>query len=412
MGTQAHGAREWQIVGALGITVGTMFASLHGFIFLTPLIKQDIPLTDTQVGMLALATGISSAFSAMFLTRLADRLERRKAILLWAVLGFTLTTAATALVSNVGWLVVNRVLLGLCLGPILPIAHSIVVDQTTEHRRGVNMGVLQSVMPNAMGNILAPIILIHIASSAGWRWAFAAVALPGLLMLLPLARGVREPARHEHGDTGRKPGMMDVVRHRNIALSMAISGLMGGWMLLSLIFVPLVLVDTGEVSPRKLSYLFGGLGAVGTLAGFVLPWLSDRYGRRPVTIASCVIALAAPAATPMLPMPVAPYMVMLAFGWMAVGSFSIFMATIPAESVGAAHTATAVGLASATAQIIGTAVLPAIAGVVADYAGSRDAIFVMQAVLVLAATVLAFLLLETRRRAPLAAEQVPVRVGG
>ena len=71
------------------------------------------------------------------------------------------------------------------------------------------------------------------------------------------------------------------------------------------------------------------------------------------------------------------------------------MATIPSESVPYTMVAASLGLIMGFAELLGGAFMPAFAGFVADYVGSRHAIFIIEATLPLIAALLACFLLET-----------------
>ncbi len=55
--------------------------------------------------------------------------------------------------------------MGLAEGPILPIAQSLVVLESSESRRGFNMGVMQNLGSNLIGSFAGPVILTALAQS-------------------------------------------------------------------------------------------------------------------------------------------------------------------------------------------------------------------------------------------------------
>jgi MFS transporter, ACS family, hexuronate transporter len=81
-------------------------------------------------------------------------------------------------------------------------------------------------------------------------------------------------------------------------------------------------------------------------------------------------------------------------GWAASGTFPLFMATIPSETVPARYVATAVGLSFGVGEILGGVSAPALAGSAADAFGLNAPLFI-QAACALVGTVLAMSLRET-----------------
>ena len=84
-------------------------------------------------------------------------------------------------------------------------------------------------------------------------------------------------------------------------------------------------------------------------------------------------------------------------GWSASGSFPIFMATIPSESVDARHTATALGIIMGVGEGVGGVAAPALAGMAADVHGLTAPLWIMLA-LPVAAGLLSMGLRETAPR--------------
>src|SRR6202451_1266665 len=127
--------------------------------------------------------------------------------------------------------------MGLAEGPILPIAQSLVAIESTAAKRGNNMGVMQNFGSNLLGSFAAPLILVAVASSYNWRWAFYLAGVPGLIMALLIARYVRQPAAAIVPSTPAAPasaqanmGFREMMQHRNMWLCMLMAIFMVAWM--------------------------------------------------------------------------------------------------------------------------------------------------------------------------------------
>src|ERR1700752_4528507 len=115
-------------------------------------------------------------------------------------------------------LLVSRIIMGLSEGGILPICQSLLVAESTEKRRGLNMGVMQNVGSNFFGSFLAPIVLVAIAQAWSWRAGFYVAAAPGLLCALLVMFLIREPkfAPAVSATPGQRGSWLELLRHRHI----------------------------------------------------------------------------------------------------------------------------------------------------------------------------------------------------
>ena len=390
---------ETLLVWLLGMSFGLVFFDRNMLNYLMVFIKEDITLSDTQIGILASALAIVWAISGSVMGRVSDTIGRRKIILLVAVIGFSIASVSTGLALSFAMLLAARILMGLFEGPVLPVSQTIMSIESSPERRGLNMGLMQNVLANLLGSLAAPIVSVYLAIQFGWRATFFLTIIPGLLLAIAIFVYVKEPVKSRPprcgADDGDKFGFFAPLKERNILLCMLISGLMAGWMLVGWVFLPVFLAENVGFTARGMSYIFAVLGIVGAAAGFLLPWLSDFIGRKPVVIVFCLLGVLSPLAAIFLGHNPALLVIVLTFGWIAAGTFSVFMATIPAESIAYRQVAASLGLIMGFAELLGGAIMPALAGAAADFVGSRKAIFVIEAVLPLLATILACFLVET-----------------
>jgi ACS family hexuronate transporter-like MFS transporter len=159
-------------------------------------------------------------------------------------------------------------------------------------------------------------------------------------------------------------------------------------------FMPLYLTQVRKYDPATMGWLMGALGISATLASTAIPALSDRIGRRPVTILMPLIAVILPLGA--LYYSGSPWGLASIFfvGWGVTGVFPLFMATIPSESVGTRHIGTALGICMGASEILGGVLSPSIAGYAADRVGLQAALWMMLGLAVVAGVV-AFGLRET-----------------
>ncbi len=81
---------ETLLVWLLGMSFGLVFFDRNMLNYLMVFIKEDITLSDTQIGILASALAIVWAISGSVMGRVSDTIGRRKITLLVAVIGFSI----------------------------------------------------------------------------------------------------------------------------------------------------------------------------------------------------------------------------------------------------------------------------------------------------------------------------------
>ncbi|MFT0171463.1 MFS transporter [Paraburkholderia mimosarum] len=358
----------------LFFTVGFVFFDRLSINFLFPFMRQEFALTNSRIGLLTSALALTWALSGFLLSGYADRNHRRKHVLIGAVIVFSLCSISSGLASTFAMLLLARALMGLAEGPVLPVSQSLMTFASSEARRGFNMGFIQASAGGLLGSVLAPAILVPLATTHGWRIAFYCAGVPGLVLAVLLALFVREPTR-AHKDAPLLPeapssGLIAVILgNRNMIICMIISCLYITWFLAIVTFGPTYLLEQRQLSPSAMSGFMTVLGISSVVAGFAVPALSDRIGRKPTMFAFCAVAALAPLVLAWLPGSVTTLCVAIFVTYLGYGCFPIFLATIPAESVSPRLVGRAIAVVIGTGEVIGGFVSPAAMGFTADAIG-------------------------------------------
>jgi predicted MFS family arabinose efflux permease len=260
---------------------------------------------------------------------------------------------------------------------------------------------MQNFGSNMLGSFAAPLILVAVASSYNWRWAFYLAGVPGLIMALLIARYVRQPAAAIVPSTPAAPasvqanmGFREMMQHRNMWLCMLMAIFMVAWMVLGWAFLPLFYTKVRMISKVQMSYLMSVLGLSAAFFSFVVPALSDRFGRRPVIVIFNFVGLLVPLAALQFHGSLLILGALIFFGWSASGTFPLFMGTVPSETIPARYVATSLGMVVGLGEILGGVGAPAISGRAADHYGLQAPLMIM-AVCAIVGTVLALFLRET-----------------
>jgi MFS family permease len=378
------GRYENVLLAVLFATFGFVFFDRLALNFLTPYFKDELGLNNAQIGLLGGIPALTWAIAGISVGYLSDRTDRRKPLLIAAILAFTVFSALSGFVGGLASLLVFRALMGAAEGAVLPLSQPLMLHSSTPHRRGLNMGLVQGSSAGLLGGVLGPLVTVWLASSFGWRTAFYATVVPGLVMaglVLWLVRDLR--MRHPAtvalagGEASEHTvsGWGAVLRHRNIVICLLIAVFFLSWFLTTQTFTPLYLVEVKGFGPGEVGFVLSGIGIAWVLWGALVPGISDRIGRKPTMIGFSAVAAVSPLAIMVIDSP-GPLFGALVLTYTGLGCFTLFMATIPAETVPRAVMATALGLIMGVGEVVGGFVAPALAGRLSDAFGLDAAMLV------------------------------------
>lgn len=269
-------------------------------------IKEELQVSDTAMGLLTgMAFALFFTCAGIPIARLADRRSRRTIIAV-GVAAWSAMTAASGLVRSFAQLAVARIGVGIGEAAFVPPAHSLLADYFPAERRATAMAVFS--MGVHVGLAFGFLLGGWIAQFFGWRAAFFAVGLPGLIMAVIVRLTVHEPLRgradasHGVAAAGAEPlraalGILRARRSfRHLALAAAFHSF-GGYAFA--IWGPTFFVRVHGMSMGELGTWLGCIlgvgGAIGAIAGGVL---ADRLGARDARR-----ALYVPAAATILQLP-------------------------------------------------------------------------------------------------------------
>jgi predicted MFS family arabinose efflux permease len=210
-----------------------------------------------------------------------------------------------------------------------------------------------------------------------------------------------------------KPGSFKhLLGNRNVVLCLIISCLFITWFISLTTFAPLYLMETRHFSPSEMGMIMTVLGLSSVLGGFLVPGLSDRIGRRPTMIMFSLLAVTVPLVLVYAQVSLPVLALMLFVTYFGYGVFPIFLATIPAESIGIAHAGKAISLVIGLGEVVGGFFAPMLEGYAADRFGAH-APFLIASGATLLAVLVSFGLKETApaKLRKLGAAAAPVKQG-
>lgn len=159
------------------------------------------------IGSLSMAFMVSYMVMAPVFGFLAERFRRWWLIGIGVIL-WSLASGASGLAMTFGALLVTRCFVGIGEAAYGPVAPTVLSDLYPVQKRGTILSWFYMATP--VGIALGFLLGGQIASRWGWRWAFYAVVLPGLILGL-ICFFMREPRRgqSEGTVTGRKGRISD-----------------------------------------------------------------------------------------------------------------------------------------------------------------------------------------------------------
>lgn len=252
-------------------------------------IKEELRLADWQLGLLGgLSFALFYSIMGVPIARLAER-RNRVSIITGALVAWSAMTALCGFAASYVQLLLCRVGVGIGEAGATPPAQSLISDYFPPERRATALSVYGLGVP--IGTLLGSVIGGFVAQHWGWRAAFLAVGLPGLLLAVLVRFTVREPPRgHSEGGlaAGEAPSTMTVVKvlwakraFRHLAAGMTVTSF-AGYAMSAFAATYLIRRFGLNVAEAGLAAgLVNGLSAaVGTLLGGLMTDWAGRKDRR------------------------------------------------------------------------------------------------------------------------------------
>jgi MFS family permease len=159
-------------------------------------------------------------------------------------------------------------------------------------------------------------------------------------------------------------------------------------------FSPLYLTEVKQVSPKVMSYIMAAIGIGSAICGFIVPAISDRWGRKPTFILFALVSMIAPLSIMYFNGPYWVLWLLVFIGSAGPGCMALYMSIIPSETIPPRLIGTGIGLAVGIGETIGGFGIVSIAGALGDVYG-LSAPLLISGVSALIAAVIALFFIET-----------------
>lgn len=185
---QALSQTRWQIPAVLAVTVFINYLDRNNLALAIPRLAHDFHWSDREIGakgeVLLAAFFLSYALSNLLLSPLAERFGAKRSVMA-AIIAFSLVTLLSApLGGSFAALIVLRLLLGLGEGVHIPMLSALTSRWFAPQERSRANATWGSGI--LLSTAIAPLIVVPLIQSWGWRSMFAVLGLGGLLLSIPL----------------------------------------------------------------------------------------------------------------------------------------------------------------------------------------------------------------------------------
>ena len=291
---------DWLVIANLFLLLFLGLADNQMIAALLPDLVSSLHITLSTAGLLVVVYSIAAAVAAFFTGTLSDHYGRRRFLLAGVVL-FAAASGTAAYSRTYIGLMLARTATGLAAGTLSTCSITFAADWFSYRVRGRAIGLISAAYFAAP--ILGVPIAAQIADHFGWRRAFlffAGLAVLVAFISLSLPRERLSPSPSTALLRRTADSFRSFLARRDTLAALAIAFLVSGGLVGFLTYIGQWLNMRFGLPTRTIGWVFmlGGLVAVGTapLGGI----LSDRWGKRTVSIASNVLLAGAVVFVPFL----------------------------------------------------------------------------------------------------------------
>lgn len=254
-------------------------------------IKRDFGLSDTQLGLMTgLAFALFYTLLGIPIARYADKsTTNRVSLIAWSVAIWSAMTMACGMARTFPQLLLARVGVGVGEAGCTPAAHSLISDSVPPEKRSSAIAFYGLGIP--IGSLLGMVIGGGLADAFGWRTAFLAVGLPGVVLAILVPFLMKEPRRAGMVAGAKQPAakvqvpVRDALRELATSRCFVLLCLAGGVTAFlsygKAVWVAVLFIRTFELSPGQTGlYLGVSAGIAGMIGTWIGGKLADHFGKR------------------------------------------------------------------------------------------------------------------------------------
>ncbi|MFC2002065.1 MFS transporter [Chloroflexota bacterium] len=258
---------------------------------LLPMIRSNFDLDYTQAGFVVSAFTLAYGFSQIPSGWLSDRIGPRIMITI-SICGLGAAGLLIGLSQTYIMLIVFLALMGILGGGYHPASPPMISAAVGPTKRGQALGL--HMVGGSASNFLSPLIAAAIAATWGWRGAFTGLAIPsiilGIIFFIILGRWEQTKKAEDKVVSYPIEAPSLPVRRRRLVTFLIFVTLIQAVLLSTIAFIPLFLVDHFGMSQEAAAASIALIYSAGFWAGPLGGYLSDRFGRITVLLATWLFA--------------------------------------------------------------------------------------------------------------------------
>jgi MFS family permease len=388
-------AYELVLVALLVLLWGGVGLNRIGLGFIFPELKAEFGMSNWQASLLISGTSVTWALASWAGGWMSDRYGRRR-VLLPAMVFICLTTGAMGVTGGFLSMFLVRDLLGIGDGVGWSVGEATISEEVAPQRRGFCQALFTAGY-TLIGAGAGAIIITGLATRFGWRWVFPIIAAAMLLVVVALVLVMREPPVHRGHQPADWRAAAQLLRNPSLARLTIMGCAVLSRLTVFAAFDHSFLVERRHFRPVAAGEIASTWGLIGAIGSVLLPLASDYLGRRPVVLASAIASAGSLALYVFGGFDQVMMQVLLGFsGFCGFGLLPIVLATCVSECVSTEERGAALGVTNFFAVLVGTTLMPMIAGAIADRLGLGMALGLS----ILAELVVAGLILTVSETAP------------
>ncbi|WP_380282660.1 MFS transporter [Kitasatospora purpeofusca] len=283
-------AQRWSPVLAVALATFTVVSSEMMPVGLLTELAHGLGVSDGVAGLSLTITGLIAAALAPFTPGLVARRERRAVLVTFMVL-LGLANALSALAPNFAVLAVARVLLGAAMGIVWGLVTSLGPRLAEGPRTALAMTLIFSGV--SIASVLGVPLGTFLAALLDWRFAFWTLAALGAVCAAVLAAVLPVLPAPPVPEGGRPGGPAAALRHRGVAVGIAVTAFVVLGHFAGYTYVRPVLEADAGLSSGVIAACLLAYGLAGVAGNFTLGPLSGRHPRTAVAVALTGVTLAA-----------------------------------------------------------------------------------------------------------------------
>ncbi|TQR09242.1 MFS transporter [Psychrobacillus soli] len=232
---------------------------------LLPLISHDLDISLTTAGLTVSLYALGVMFGAPILTSFTSKMPR-KTLLLWIMVVFIIGNAIAASATSVTVLLVARVIAAFSHGVFMSIGSTIAADLVPENRRASAISIMFTGL--TVATITGVPFGTFIGQQFGWRFAFVAIVIIGLIGFI--ANSILVPSDLRKGNPTTIRDQVKLITNSRILLVLSITALgYGGTFVVFTYLSPLLQTITGfkQGTIAIILLVYGIAIAIGNMIG-------------------------------------------------------------------------------------------------------------------------------------------------